>query len=405
MRIAWFRSTPLDAADPLDDSAALIAELRSRHAIDVVLERDAHDFVWRQILTPWDLCVYELDNSGASQFAWAYLVNYSGVTHLKSRTLHDSRAAALDGRLDAYAAEFRFNHRREPPFTWRGRHHAGRGSWPMLRAPLLASRSVVVPHAAAAQSLQEEYPEAQVRFAPCSVGAGLSAFATPSADGQTPRPYAAGDHACRFGVLDLSRLDVIERACHRAQDAGARIELLKGESAGRVLAESDVIVALSWPTFDEPLTAALAGMAAGKPVVAFELHNTADWPALDPQTGRPRGIADALDSTRAGAAAPIVVAIDPRDEEHSLMLAMRRLAGDAVLRGQLGRAAEAWWRAHATPAHAASAWNQILEEAVSLAPPRRPEDWPPHLSADGTGLARTILAEFQLPTPNFQLPR
>ncbi len=375
MHIAWFRETPPNAADPRDETAALIAELRSRHAIDVFTEADAHDFVWRHVLTPWDLCVYELDNTDASQFAWAYLLNYPGVVYLKSRTLHDSRAAALDheGRIDEYVTEFRFNHQANPPFTWKGQHHTARRTWPVL----LASRSVVVPHATVAQSLQEEYPEARVRYAPAgssgSVGADLQV-----------RPY----NTCRFGLLDLNRVDVVERALHRARAAGAAIDLMKGESIDRALAECDVVIALTWPTFDAPLTAALAGMAAGKPVITFELQTTADWPALDPQTWRPRGIATAE--------APIAVTIDPRDEEHSLMLAMRRLASDAALREQLGGAARAWWRAHATPAHAAAAWNQILEEAVSLAPPPRPAGWPTHLSADGTELADSILREFGL---------
>jgi len=127
-------------------------------------------------------------------------------------------------------------------------------------------------------------------------------------------------------------------------------------------------------------------MAAGKAVIAAELDATADWPALDPQTWRPRGVATS--------AAPIAVTIDPRDEEHSLMLAIRRLASDAPLRQQLGHAAHAWWHAHATPAHAAAAWMQILQDAVSLAPPPRPADWPAHLGSDGTELARAILDEF-----------
>ena len=78
------------------------------------------------------------------------------------------------------------------------------------------------------------------------------------------------------------------------------------------------------------------------------------------------------------------------------MLAMRRLAADRPLREQLGRAAQSWWQAHATPSHAAAAWNHILEEAASLAPPARPPDWPTHLGADGTELARSILHEFGL---------
>ena len=169
---------------------------------------------------------------------------------------------------------------------------------------------------------------------------------------------------------------------------GAAIDLVKGDSAARILEECDAVVALTWPPFETPLTPALAGMAAGKAVVAMELEATADWPALDPQTWRPRGMG--------ATAPPIVITIDPRDEEHSLMLAMRRLAADRPLREQLGRAAHGWWQAHATPAHAASAWNDILEEAASLAPPARPWDWPTHLGADGTELALSILQEFGL---------
>src|SRR5438034_1152015 len=69
---------------------------------------------------------------------------------------------------------------------------------------------------------------------------------------------------------------------------------------------------------------------------------------------------------------------------------------DAALREQLGRAGHAWWQRHATPAHAAAAWSQILQEAATLAPPPRPDDWPAQLGADGTELARAILGEFGL---------
>jgi hypothetical protein len=48
------------------------------------------------------------------------------------------------------------------------------------------------------------------------------------------------------------------------------------------------------------------------------------------------------------------------------------------------------------PAHAAAAWMPILEEAVTLSPPPRPDDWPPQFAADGTELARAIHREFGL---------
>ena len=396
MNIAWFRDRVPDPADPLDDTAALIEALRATHVIDVLAEADAPDFVWRHALTPWDLCVYELDNTRAHQFVWAYLLNYPGVVFLKSRTLHDSRADALDrdDRLDDYREELRFSDGAPPPMTWKGQHHAARGSWPMLRIPLLASRAVVVAHTTVARTLHEAYSDARVRYAPSTPNDQLP---TPKEVGpslpttsniQLPASKESGT-PCRVGVFGGNRLAVIERAVHRAREAGAAVELITGESPGRVLEACDVVIALTWPAADAPLTAALAGMAAGKAVVTFDLETTADWPALDPQTWRPRG--------RATSGAPNAVAavtIDPRDEEHSLMLAIRRLASDAPLRDQLGRAARAWWEDHATPALAAAAWNQILEEAISLAPPPQPADWPAHLRADGTQLARAILGEF-----------
>jgi hypothetical protein len=356
MNIAWFRPTMPDASDP----------------IDVIVEAGAHDFVWRHFQKPWDMCVYELDHTSTHQFEWAYLLNYSGVVMLKSPVAHNSWGATLsrEGRLDEYMAGFRFEDTKAPP---------------EVRVPLFASRCVVVPYAALAQSLQEEYPEAHVRYAPACSGPRGSA---PHKSKDDSSADLSGPRSIKFGLLDRGRRDVVERAFQRARDAGANIDLLKNDSAARILAECDAVVALTWPPFETPLTPALAGMAAGKPVVAMEIEATAHWPALDPQTWRPRGLA--------ATAAPIAVTIEPRDEEHSLMLAMRRLATDLPLREQLGHAAHTWWQANATPAHAAAAWNPILEEAGSLAPPLRPSDWPKHLGADGTELARAILNEFGL---------
>jgi len=68
-------------------------------------------------------------------------------------------------------------------------------------------------------------------------------------------------------------------------------------------------------------------------VIVLETSHTADWPAIDPQTWGPRGV---------GRDEPIVVSLDPRDEEHSLVLAIQRLSSDANLRAQLVAAADRW---------------------------------------------------------------
>jgi hypothetical protein len=125
-------------------------------------------------------------------------------------------------------------------------------------------------------------------------------------------------------------------------------------------------------------------MAAGKAVIVMETDTTADWPAYDPQTWRPRG---------RGGDEPIVVSIDPRDEEHSLMVAIRDLARDAALRAAIGASARRWWSTHATVERAVAAWRPLLAEAATMQPPPRSENWPRHLAADGTDAARDVLAE------------
>ena len=339
LRVAWFRHIDTDSTDPLDATATLIDELRRTHDIAVIVEANAHDFVWQQVQRPWDLCVFELDNTRAHQFIWGYLPNYPGVVLLHSIDITNLRVATL------------------------------------------ASRAAVVADRGLADQLHARFPSANVRYAPPFVGR-----ATPDDRAATGTvKFAVYDRRARGGHL-------IDRAFERARNAGATFEVLEAEATSDVLARSDVVIAPAWPPFHAPLTPLLAAMAAGKPVITMEMEATAEWPAIDPQTWRPRGLAVAE--------APVAVSVDPRDEEHSLMLAIRKLSADAALRGQLGRAARAWAEAHATPARAASAWEAILREAATLSPPLRPDDWPTQFLVDGTELARDIRAEFGLYKPS-----
>jgi hypothetical protein len=203
MRLAWF--TPDSAArrgaaaapppHAADDLALLVRALRARHQVDLIDARAAHDFVWRQAQEPYDVCVYELDNTPAHQFVWPYLVHYPGVTLLRRLSLRESRGAASPGRDD-------------------------------LQVALLASRIVVVPHAAVAETLEIDCPGARIRH----VAPGVE-------------PTEAG---------------------------------------------GDVVVALEWPTGGAPFSEAIAGFAAGRAVVVFDCLETSDWPSLNPQDWRPR---------------------------------------------------------------------------------------------------------------------
>jgi hypothetical protein len=308
MRLAWFRPAfaasgfgaagPACADDatpaPTDDTALLVRALGMHHQIDVIDARAAHDFVWRHARDPYDLCVYELDNTLAHQFVWPYMAHYPGVTLLRRLTL---RASCPDA----------------PPRD-------------DLLVPLFASRVTVVPHATVADALEADYPGARIRHV-------------------TP------------GVHPLSTSD-------------------------------EIVVSLEWPSAGSSFAEALAGFAAARAVIVFDCTETADWPSINPQDWQPRFVLPP--------APPMCVSIDPRDEDHSRRLAMRRLSEDAVLREQLGAAAQAWWRAHATVERAAASFDGVLEEARTMLPPPKPTHWPSHVADDGTTLARELVADFQI---------
>jgi len=345
MRIAWFRGIDANASDPLDRTAALIDELRRRHDISVIVERGAHDFVWQHRQRPWDLCVFELDNTLEHQFVWGYVSNYPGVALLHSTDVAN------------------------------------------LRVAVLASRAAVVSDRGLAQRLQARFPDANVRYAPPFAAAAAHAGDANVAVARTDRNASVASEPIRLAVYDdRDRGHLIDRAIERARNAGALVEVLERGTIPGGLARADIVIAPGWPPFHSASTPLLAAMAAGKAVITSETETTAEWPALDPQTWRPRGLS-VSDS-------PLAVTVDPRDEEHSLMLAIRKLAADATLRDQLGRAARVWWEANATPIRAASAWQAIVAEAIALSPPPRPDDWPRQFVQNGTELSREILGEF-----------
>jgi len=333
VRIAWLRPTSLtDGANPLDDTAPLVDELSRLHDIELIDAAAAHHLVWRHAREPFDLFVHEMAADARHAFVAPYAVHFPGLLLLKDFAPHTSRA-------------------------------------------IPASRLVVVGDEAVAASLRETYAETPIVSAPPATGVG--AGSKMGSDPIFTRTAFRGT-ATRFGLL-TGRSDVVERAAARARAAGAALDIVTGPAA-EVIGRADVMIALDWPPPAGPPAAALAAMAAGRAVVVFETLVTAGWPALDPQTWQPRGFSRET-------ADPIVVSIDPRDEEHSLMLAMERLAAEPALRTALGAAGRAWSDAHAQPAHAVEAWRRILD-APGLPPS------PPFPGADGSEHLRATLAEF-----------
>lgn len=373
----------------MDDLAEVIAELRAAHTVTVVDRASAHDFVWQYARGSFDLPVYELDDTRDHAYVWPYLLNHPGIVVLRAPSVHTSRAEALlhRGRRSDYAAELDFS---EGPRRATAPWHVGHGAWPFLRVPMCASRVTVVSDAETARELAAAHVGVVVRCVPV----GTAAPAEPA--GQAASGATEGAPARRGGPLTVAVVDggpddTVRRAVARARAAGADTTLVP--STGHDLWTADVAVALRRPAVGAPIAAALRGMSLGKAVVVAETAHTAAWPSLDPQTWQPRGFDPS--------ATPIAVSVDPRDEEHSLFLALQRLAGDSALRAALGDAARAWWRSHATAAQAAAAWTRVFVEALTLAPPARPAGWPAHLVDDGTARARAILAESGLATDLF----
>ena len=104
-------------------SAEVVGALRADHDVDVFVDepvarawrdrpgervRSAHEFVWRHARGPYDLTIYQLGNSSAHDYEWAYLFRYPGLAVLHDAHLHHARAAMLLRltRSDDYRREF-----------------------------------------------------------------------------------------------------------------------------------------------------------------------------------------------------------------------------------------------------------------------------------------------------------
>jgi hypothetical protein len=93
------------------------------------------------------------------------------------------------------------------------------------------------------------------------------------------------------------------------------------------------------------------------------------------------------------------VSIDILDEDHSLRLAMRRLATDARLRTALGQSARMLWMERFTLDRMASGYREAIEAACAAPFPdsARRSSLPGHFVSDGTEHAARLLRRLGLP--------
>jgi glycosyltransferase involved in cell wall biosynthesis len=446
VRLAWFSPFPPVKTGIAADSAELVAALGARGcAIDTYPETAAHDFPWMHRQRPYDLVVYQFGNSSHHDYVWPYALRYPGLVVLHDTRLHHARAALLlrETRRDDYRRELAWS---EPELDPDAAELAVAGfdsrlyyEWPMCRALVERSRVVAVHGEPTRHELIERLSDGR-----WSMGDGRSAYderivsirlghgefvgeERASAARTTIRPrYGIAHDAIVFGVFGgltpEKRIPQIVAAFqaarayapnahlllagppaahfpldeYRALDGVTIAGYLEPDELTDHIAAVDVSLNLRWPTARETSGPWLRALAAGKPTVVIDLLQLGDVPTIDPRTWR-------LNTSSIEHA--VAIAVDIVDEDHSLRLAMRRLATDGGLRVRLGRAGQEYWQREHTMAAATDDYERVIATAISAGPPspasRAPagQRGPEHFAPAGDETLRALLAPFGIETP------
>jgi glycosyltransferase involved in cell wall biosynthesis len=442
-RLAWFAPLPPATTGISQYNVELLPGLAELYDIDVFVDerpdrhvhpphvsvQAAHDFLWRHVKQPYDLVVYHLGNSPYHDYMWPYLVRYPGLVVLHDGQLHHARGRYLlrHRRDDDYRAEFAFNH----PDASGDLAELGvaglLGSltylFPMRRIVVERSRLLVVHNEWLAEQIREQHP----RVAVAVVGMGVpDRAARPEAretvrarhgipagsivfgafGGVTPEkriPQAISALAAIAAAQPDARLllvgDSVEHydAAKQADAAGVadRVTLagyVPQDQLADYLSATDVCLCMRWPSSRETSAAWLRCLAAGRPTVITDLVHTVNVPALDPRNWTilhaPGAAAGTGEETSAAC-----VSIDILDEDHSLRLAMRRLAADARLRSAIGHAARRLWEDQFGLARMVAGYRQAIERVLTsrLEPVAPLRDLPCHFTVDGAEQARRLM--------------
>jgi glycosyltransferase involved in cell wall biosynthesis len=423
MRLAWFSPWTPQASGVAGRSAELVPLLSAAgHAIDVFVDegrvhvdprrppdgppspgdvrvQSAHDFVWRQARHQFDLVVYQVGNSTAHEYMWPYLFRWPGLTVLHDARLHHARGHAdlSRGSQAAYRAEFARNHPEvnvdAAELAIAGFDVASYYQWPMVRSVLLASRAVAAHARGALDDLQQFAPGRRIEY--IALGEGTHVTIDDARRRAWRARHGFADGTVVFGAF--GRLSAEKRvpallrafAATRARVPAIRLVLAGARDPGLDLPDLvraldleesvsmpgplddrdfdeaigciDVSVNLRWPSAIETSGPWLRALSAGRPTIIIDLPHLAHLPALDPRTWRPHAWPDANPRDHG----VMTVAIDILDEEHSLRLALHRLAVDPALRASIGEAGYRYWQAEHTVARMAADYERVLALAAT----------------------------------------
>jgi glycosyltransferase involved in cell wall biosynthesis len=317
--------------------------------------------------------------------------------------------------VDRYRREFLWNHpaasRDAAELAIAGFDGAYYYMWPMLKDIVAVSRTTAAHARGAAEGLRTEFPDHAVEYLP--LGEGRHA---PVADDERRLARAAlglDDGAIVFGVFGgltaEKRVPQIIRAfrgclaaapsarlllagtLHPALDcralarqAGVERALIIREglddtSFDEAIAAVDVSLNLRWPTALETSGPWLRALASSRPTIVTDLAHQSHVPSLDPRSWQ------SIDDE------PVTIAIDILDEQHSLGLALQRLASDAALRRRLGDAGRRYWERTHTFDRMRDEYLRVIDLAASRP---KPGITPPVLEYDPLSQVRTLTAGF-----------
>jgi len=448
MTLAWFTPLPPVRSGIARYSVELLSRLGHDHEIDVFVDTterlapsgvagvfSAHDFVWKHAADPYALIVYQLGNAPCHDYMWPYLVRFPGLVTLHDGLLHHARARRLleERRPEHYRAEFLYNHP-DADLSVTELGIAGllgtlTQLWPMRRVVLASSRSVLVHNSSLAEELQEE--EADVAVDVVEMGVPEQP-ATPHMREHVRSRFGLPPDAVLFAafgkVTPEKRISQALRALATLTQGTPWHLMLCGEPvdhydpradaqqlgiADRVtvtgyldedempgfIAAADVCFCLRWPSSRETSGAWLRCLAAGKPTIVTDLVHLTDVRSLDPRDWIVAGYPAGRD-TFGSAVRAECISIDILDEDHSLGLAVRRIATDRNLRETLGRSAEGVWKERFTLDRMASGYRRAMERVCGAGNDGlRPAELPPHLLSNGTERTTALLAELGLDNP------
>jgi glycosyltransferase involved in cell wall biosynthesis len=189
-----------------------------------------------------------------------------------------------------------------------------------------------------------------------------------------------------------------EARAHGVEDRVTITGFVRHEDVPHYLAASDVCLCLRWPTSRETSAAWLRCLGAGRATITTDLAHTTDVPTLDPRSWTVlyahREASDVFEPSPP--VEPVAVSVNMLDEEHSLLLAMRRLGTDARLRNNLAVRARELWSSRFTLERMAEGYRAAIDHALALPAPDR-SALPAHFRANGSAQLVRMLEAIGLP--------